>query len=273
MPLLSLKNAEKEELVELFLQLKAKGERYPEARVEIMAALRCLKAVHSNAIEDKSVDRIFLQLLLHGAGVPDKAQISPLYRKASEALRGHDRMLQDLEDAAEAQEPLSLSLLLTMHRTVFETSWPEVAGRLRQEEVSIARTSHQPPHSAQVAMLLHQGFATINEEMERLGAVTAGNFFEVLHLAARTHYLVAHVHPFRDGNGRISRALGDYVMLRKGMFYDVIMTDYREAYLDALEDCDLVDWSALSGFLIYSYWETLRRVAPFFSLVEKSPPS
>ena len=56
---------ERAHLVEMFFQLKIRGERFPHAREEAMTALRCLKAVHSNAIEDKRVDRIFLQVLLH----------------------------------------------------------------------------------------------------------------------------------------------------------------------------------------------------------------
>ena len=50
---------------------------------EAMTALRCLKAVHSNVIEDKRVDRIFLQVLLHDAGIADKLRISAGYEKAS----------------------------------------------------------------------------------------------------------------------------------------------------------------------------------------------
>ena len=67
-----LTSRERKELVEIFFQLKGMGERHATARIEAMTALRCLKAVHSNAIEDKRVDRIFLQVLLHNAGVPDK---------------------------------------------------------------------------------------------------------------------------------------------------------------------------------------------------------
>ena len=46
---------EREELVELFFKLRKKGELHPHARAEALTALRCLKAVHSNAIEDKKV--------------------------------------------------------------------------------------------------------------------------------------------------------------------------------------------------------------------------
>ena len=67
MPILVLNHAERQRLEELYFEAHALGAQYPYAREEIMTAIRCLKAVHSNAIEDKSIDRVFLQILLHDA--------------------------------------------------------------------------------------------------------------------------------------------------------------------------------------------------------------
>ena len=47
-----LPSREREELVELFFKLRKKRELHPHVRAEALTALRCLKAVHSNAIED-----------------------------------------------------------------------------------------------------------------------------------------------------------------------------------------------------------------------------
>ena len=88
MKLVVLTQSEKKRLLEMFMQLKRLGERYPLAREEAMTALRCLKAIHSNVIEDKRVDRVFLQVLLHSAGIADKSQISAEYEKASIDLKG-----------------------------------------------------------------------------------------------------------------------------------------------------------------------------------------
>lgn len=266
--LIALSGRERENLVELFFRLRSLAAAHPPARQEVMTALRCLKAVHSNAIEDKSIDRIFLQILLHGAGVPDKGEISEGYRRACLELRGQQAMLEWLESEAPGETTLSNSLLLEMHRRIFQESWPEAAGKFRQEEVRIAGMSHRPPHPSKVAEILHQRFQVIQADLEELGEVTPENFFAVLDVAARAHYLVAHVHPFPDGNGRLARALGDFVMLKMGMFYDVIMTDYRDAYLDSLVDCTLTDCSPLARFQHYSYLETLQRISTFFRLLK-----
>jgi Fic family protein len=261
--------SEKKQLLETFMRLKRLGEQYPLAREEAVTALRCLKAIHSNVIEDKRVDRIFLQVLLHGAGIADKSRISAEYEKASIELKGQEAMLRWLESEALRRTKLSISLLLEMHRLTFEESWPEGTGQFRQSEVRIRLMSHMPPHFSQISELLHQQFAVINERLFSHQSVSADNFFEILEISAQAHYLVAHVHPFDDGNGRIARALGDYVMLVHGFYYDVIMTDYKDHYFDSLEGCSLLDSKPLSNFLEFSYQETLERISGFFRIVEQ----
>ena len=146
MAIVILTQSEKKRLLEMFMDLKRLGEQYPLAREEAMTALRCLKAVHSNVIEDKRVDRIFLQVLLHNAGIADKSQISAGYEKAGIELKGQEAMLRWLESLAIQRTELSLSMLLEMHRMMFEDSWPEGAGQFRESEVRIHLMSHLPPH-------------------------------------------------------------------------------------------------------------------------------
>ena len=264
---LILNRAERQRLQALYFQADSLGQKYPYARREIMTALRCLKALHSNAIEDRSIDRVFLQILLHDAGIADKLKISPAYERAYRILKGQQSMLEDIEQRAPAQEPLSISLLLWMHRKVFGWAWQAGAGQFRQSDVSISGVRHNPPAAQHVQELLHQRFALINEELDKIKAVTPDNLGRILQLSADAHYLVAAVHPFEDGNGRIARAVGDYVFLRFGMYYDVIMNDYRSDYLDALNACNLADTNPLCRFLEFSYLETLERITPFFKLM------
>ena len=58
-------------------------------------------------------------------------------------------------------------------------------------------------------------------------------------------------------------------MLVHGFYYDVIMTDYKDHYLDSLEECNISHARPLSGFLEFSYQETLERIAGFFRIVEQ----
>ena len=259
---------ERDELVELFFHLRSLGNKYPIAMAVVMTALRSLKAVHSNAIEDKAVDRIFLQLLLHGAGIENKGDISKHYENAATELRGQAALLLLLESKANFRQPFSISVILEMHRMMFEESMPDMAGRFRQDDVRISGMKHRPPHHRQVSETLHQHLDGINESLIAVTVTDKDSMLEILKISARAHYLIAHVHPFEDGNGRVARAAGDYAMLFHGFYYDVIMTDYRDAYLDALEASTWVDTNPLYYFLEYSYLVTLRRISGFYNLIE-----
>ena len=58
-------------------------------------------------------------------------------------------------------------------------------------------------------------------------------------------------------------------MLVHGFYYDVIMTDYKDHYLDSFEECSLLDSKPLSSFLEFSYQETLERISGFFRIVDQ----
>jgi fido (protein-threonine AMPylation protein) len=159
-------------------------------------------------------------------------------------------------------------MLLEMHRMMFEKSWPETAGRFRQGEVRISGMAHRPPHYLKVQEQLFQSLQSINDRLFDIEEITPESFFDVLRLSAEVHYLVAQVHPFEDGNGRVARAAGDYAMLAHGFYYDVIMQDYRNNYLDAMSESTTFDTTPLYHFIEYSYLETLRRISGFFELIE-----
>lgn len=60
-------------------------------------------------------------------------------------------------------------------------------------------------------------------------------------LAALLHYRFVRIHPFDDGNGRISRLLMNYVLLRKGYPPVVIKSKDKSNYLLALRQADVGD--------------------------------
>lgn len=55
-----------------------------------------------------------------------------------------------------------------------------------------------------------------------------------MEVAARFHGFFEHLHPFRDGNGRLGRLLVNFILLRTGLPVLIIPIEKRAAYIDCL---------------------------------------
>ncbi|MBY0435567.1 MAG: Fic family protein [Cyclobacteriaceae bacterium] len=80
--------------------------------------------------------------------------------------------------------------------------------------------------------------AKMNELMSKYRDIVAGSSLHPVEIAARFHYDFVRIHPFDDSNGRTSRLLMNYVLLRKGYPPVVIKSTDKRAYLNALNRAD-----------------------------------
>ena len=64
-------------------------------------------------------------------------------------------------------------------------------------------------------------------------------------LAAWFHHRFTYIHPFQDGNGRIARALVNYLFIKAGLFPVVVDREQKVEYLDALASADTGNLSHL----------------------------
>ncbi len=67
--------------------------------------------------------------------------------------------------------------------------------------------------------------------------------------AAWLHHEFVRVHPFQDGNGRVSRLLMAYPYIKAGEFPPIIQADNKSDYLDALQVADRGNFRAFVNYL------------------------
>jgi len=68
-------------------------------------------------------------------------------------------------------------------------------------------------------------------------------------VAARLHYDFVRIHPFDDGNGRVSRLLMNYHLLRNGLPPVVIKSSDKKNYLAALQRADVGDFDSFAAYV------------------------
>lgn len=121
---------------------------------------------------------------------------------------------------------LALATVLQWHKMLLQDSMPDIAGKIRRHQVAIARSKVELPFPAELDALLHEFFAWYSSNKNNLNPVV---------LAALVHLKFVTIHPFSDGNGRISRLIMNFVLHKHN--YPMLNIEYsnRSSYYNALE--------------------------------------
>ncbi|VVC71874.1 Fic/DOC family protein [uncultured archaeon] len=121
---------------------------------------------------------------------------------------------------------LTLDAVLYWHGELFKATKPDIAGKVRGHQVKISGSKFLPPSPAEIPALLKEFFSWYHGAKGKLHPVE---------LAALTHLKLVTIHPFADGNGRISRLAMNFVLHRKGFPLLSIPYENRGSYYHALE--------------------------------------
>jgi len=174
---------------------------------------------HSNAIEGNTLTLMETKVVLEGITIGGK-----LLREHFEVIN-HKEAIDFVEELVSRQRELSEWQVKSLHQLVLKNIDTENAGRYRQENVVIAGAAHTPPD-----------FLKVPEAMEGLlrWYQTAGDEHPV-ERAARLHVDFVGIHPFVDGNGRTSRLLMNFELMRSGFLPVIIPVEQRLSYYEALD--------------------------------------
>jgi Fic family protein len=143
------------------------------------------------------------------------------------------------------QKDLSYNTILEWHEFLFRETKPEIAGKLRKHRVGISGSKFVPPLAVEVTPLLTDFFKWYTKNMERLHPIE---------LAAFVHLKFVTIHPFGDGNGRISRLMMNFVLNKKEYPMFNISYEGRTSYYNALERSQIKkEWNHFLLWFIKKY--------------------
>ena len=161
------------------------------------------------------------KLFTHGITPKDK----PV--KDVKEAEGHKKAFYDM---IRYKGTLRLKKVLDWHRMIFESSDPDIAGKVRLHKIMVTGSRVSFPHPETLNRLL-KGFFLWYKKNEK--------DYNPVEFAALVHLKFVTIHPFTDGNGRIGRLLANFALYRnKYPLLNIKFSD-RKAYYSSLETSQL----------------------------------
>src|SRR2546422_6083130 len=189
---------------------------------------------HSNAIEGNTLTRQETLDIIEKYASEEELSLSRALTIDGKSVREHLEViglrgaLDLLLDIVRRQTPLTEENLLEVHNLVYRNIDRADAGRYRRNAVRITGTEYQPPEPVLIPDHMARFLTWINQANETHPVVKA----------ALAQWWMASIHPFRDGNGRVARLVMNFVLLRDGYPFTILIAQERAQYYDALAAAD-----------------------------------
>lgn len=135
----------------------------------------------------------------------------------------HDKLFHEMLGQ---KKDLSQALVEAWNWKLLKDTKPDIAGKIRSHGVRISGSEFIPPTPVELHPLLNDFFGWYQRAKDKTNPVE---------LAGLVHLRFVTIHPFTDGNGRISRLMMNFILHRHG--YPMLNIEYRRriAYYNSLE--------------------------------------
>ncbi|KKK73946.1 hypothetical protein LCGC14_2888720 [marine sediment metagenome] len=179
---------------------------------------------NSNRIEGNTLRLHDTKLLLQDGISPSNKPIDDI-----KEIENHQNVFYDM---VEYEGELSETIILKWHYDLLKDTKYDIAGNYRKYDVGMEGSDYTPPLGLEVADMIRDFYEWFNRSEHKLHPVE---------LAALVHQKFVSIHPFGDGNGRISRLIMNFILNRFN--FPMIIIDYkkRSAYYNALKRSQLND--------------------------------
>ncbi|AIY90117.1 cell division protein Fic [Geoglobus acetivorans] len=211
------------------------GEHYPDELKRYEQSVFARYVQGTTAIEGNTITLRQAEELLEHDITPAGKSVREVYEILNfRKLRG---FLEEYEG------DVSERLIKKMHSIIMENLL-ESPGEYRKIQVLIEKAEHEPPPAFEVPELMRELVEWYRKNRRSMHP------FE---LAVLLHTKFVTIHPFVDGNGRVARALMNFVLERNGYPTLYLGLENREGYLDAVAEGNKENYQPIIDFMYGVY--------------------
>jgi Fic family protein len=176
-------------------------------------------AHNSTAIEGNTLTLIETKVLLEDEISVGNKSLREIYEVVN-----HNKAFAYVKKCISENKQLDENIVKDIHSILMENIL--VGGVYRNVEVRITGAKHKPPAPSEMYYQIKEFFSNINSKSD----------LNPIELAAWTHAEFVKIHPFIDGNGRTSRLIMNYQLMRNEFLPVSINTEDRLEYFNLLEE-------------------------------------
>lgn len=121
------------------------------------------------------------------------------------------------------------AFLLKVHYLITKGTSCRIQGAYRDGPIRIMGSEWKPPLHTDVPLMLDRLFRSYSKQRRAMHPVE---------IASLVHCRIAQIHPFTDGNGRTSRLIMNWILMRNLFPPVVIEVKNKERYYLAIEEAD-----------------------------------
>lgn len=229
----------------------------PKLEKQLKERIKIRHVYHSNAIEGSKLTLRETEVIINNLSAEDDDLTKSRGRIEAKDLNIAYDYLTKL---ASGNEPLSSLSLRQLHELILKNTKNTEAGMFRKVNVEIKAASHAPPEALHVEEHINKMFTWMNRNIHKYDPIIMG---------AILHHWITWIHPFSDGNGRVSRLFLNFFLLQKGYPEIIIKIDDRDNYYNSLESADNGDFEQLFQFIAQNIEKSVTIIESFINEADR----
>jgi len=217
--------------------------------------MRLLHTYHSNAIEGNTLTLPETKLVLE-EGITIGGKSLREHVEATNNAKAFDL----IEDIAKKKKTIDHVVIQQIHEVV-TAGILEDAGKYRTRNVRITGSTKTPPDWSKITKLMEELIGKIAQYKKH-----------PVEIAAFLHHRFVQIHPFIDGNGRVSRLLTNLYLIAQGYPPIVLKIEDRGKYYRFLRAADAGNLGLFANFVAKAVDESLTMYLSIFGGVNELLP-